>query len=67
METETRAVDGPRARGLLEQAADASLLVVGGKRRPVAQQVFTLPPIGVPLSSHAPCPGRASARRRIPP
>ncbi|MEU8516088.1 universal stress protein [Kitasatospora sp. NPDC048722] len=56
LETEPRMADGPRARGLLEQAADASLLVVGAKRRPVVEQVLTLPPIGVPLSSHAPCP-----------
>ncbi|MEV7770224.1 universal stress protein [Kitasatospora sp. NPDC086791] len=56
LETETRTVDGPRARGLLEQAADASLLVVGAKRRPVVEQVLTLPPIGVQLSAHAPCP-----------
>ncbi|MFG2698283.1 hypothetical protein [Kitasatospora sp. NPDC048407] len=56
LETETRAVDGPRARGLLEQAADASLLAVGAKRGPVVEQVLSLPPIGVPLSSPAPGP-----------
>jgi nucleotide-binding universal stress UspA family protein len=54
--TEVCAAEGPRARVLLEQAADAALLVVGVKHRPLLEQVLALPALGVPLSAHAPCP-----------
>ncbi|MER5642307.1 universal stress protein [Kitasatospora sp. NPDC002227] len=53
---EPRAVAGRRAPVLLAEAADAALLVVGAKHRPVVEQVLALPPLAVPLSSHARCP-----------
>lgn len=48
LEVEARSADGPRARVLVEQGADAALLVVGAKRLNVAEQLFTVSPLGSP-------------------
>ncbi|MDQ0938999.1 nucleotide-binding universal stress UspA family protein [Streptomyces sp. V1I1] len=56
LEVEARSADGPRARVLVEQGADAALLVVGAKRLNVAEQLFTVSPLGVTLTAHAGCP-----------
>ncbi|MEN8652706.1 universal stress protein [Streptomyces sp. 21So2-11] len=56
LHVEARAADGPRARVLVEQGAEAALLVVGAKHLNVAEQLFTVSPLGVTLTAHAGCP-----------
>lgn len=56
LEIVARSADGPRARVLVQQGAEASLLVVGAKCLNMVEQVLSVSPLGVTLTAHAGCP-----------
>ncbi|MFD3517991.1 universal stress protein [Streptomyces sp. NPDC058657] len=56
LEIVARTSDGPRARVLVQQGPEASLLVVGARPLNMAEQVLSVSPLGVTLTSHAGCP-----------
>ncbi|MET8036239.1 universal stress protein [Streptomyces sp. NPDC005345] len=55
LEVDAPTADGPRARVLVQQGAEAALLVVGAKPN-VVEQLFVVSPLGVTLTAHAGCP-----------
>lgn len=56
VEVEARTADGSPAKVLVEQGAEASLLVVGGKRLNIVEQLLTVSPLPVTVTAHAGCP-----------
>ncbi|MEW1565493.1 universal stress protein [Streptomyces sp. NPDC093509] len=56
LEVDAPTADGPRARVLVQQGAEAALLVVGAKPPNVVEQLFVVSPLGVTLTAHAGCP-----------
>ncbi|MFJ6700151.1 universal stress protein [Streptomyces sp. NPDC091272] len=56
LEIVARTADGPRARVLVQQGAEAALLVVGAKPLNMVEQLLVVSPLGVTLTAHAGCP-----------
>ncbi|MCX4918839.1 universal stress protein [Streptomyces sp. NBC_00687] len=56
LELDAHTADGSRARVLVQQGAEAALLVVGAKPPNVEEQLFVVSPLGVTLTAHAGCP-----------
>ncbi|MFI5806725.1 universal stress protein [Streptomyces sp. NPDC051561] len=64
LEIVARTADGPRARVLVQQGPEASLLVVGVKPLNMVEQMFSVSPLGVTLTAHAGCPVAVVRRPR---
>ncbi|WP_393086159.1 universal stress protein [Streptomyces sp. LN704] len=65
LEVDARAADGPRARVLVQQGAEAALLVVGAKPLNVVEQLFVVSPLGVTLTAHAGCPVAVARQQQV--